>query len=119
MRNAVSLVTHLQELSRREGATFGLELVVRGVRERFAPIVATAVVTALALAPFAVAGDIAGNEITHSTAAVVLGGLVTSTLLILFVIPALYLHFGRSARETASVRAAMPAAAVPQVELNA
>ena len=119
VRNAVSLVTHLQELSRREGATFGLELVVRGVRERFAPIVATAVVTALALAPFAVTGDIAGNEITHSTAAVVLGGLVTSTLLILFVIPALYLHFGRSARETASVRAAMPAAAVPQVELNA
>jgi Cu/Ag efflux pump CusA len=118
VRNAVLLVTHLQELSRREGETFGLELVVRGVRERFAPIVTTAVVTALALAPFALAGDIAGNEITHSTAVVVLGGLVTVTVLSLFLVPALYLHFGHSAREPAELRAPTAPAPVPQVELN-
>jgi multidrug efflux pump subunit AcrB len=57
VRNAILLITHLQELSARKGETLGLELVVRGVRERFAPIVMTAVATALALAPFAIAGD--------------------------------------------------------------
>jgi Cu/Ag efflux pump CusA len=118
VRNAILLITHLQELSRREGETFGLDLVVRGVRERFAPIVTTAAVTAAALAPFAIAGDIAGNEITHSTAVVVLGGLVTVTVLSLFLFPALYLHFGHSAREPAPLRAPTPSAPVPQVELN-
>ena len=105
-------------LRSRDGETFGLDLVVRGVRDRFAPIATTAVATALALAPFALAGDIAGNEITRSTATVVLGGLVTSTLLNLFLIPALYLHFGHSAREPAPLGAPTPASPVPQVELH-
>ena len=118
VRNAVMLVSHLQELRSRDGETFGLDLVVRGVRDRFAPIATTAVATALALAPFALAGDIAGNEITRSTATVVLGGLVTSTLLNLFLIPALYLHFGHSAREPAPLGAPTPASPVPQVELH-
>ena len=56
--------------------------------------------------PFAVLGDIAGNEITHSTAAVVMGGLVTSTALTLFVLPALYLHLARGSLAARADRAA-------------
>ena len=57
----------------------------------------TALATAAVLLPFAVLGDIAGIEILHPMAVVVLGGLVTSTVLTLFVLPALYLPFGASA----------------------
>jgi hypothetical protein len=73
-------------------------LVLRGAKERLAPILMTASATGLALVPLAVAGSIAGNEIEHPMAIVMLGGLVTSTLLNLFVLPSLYLRFGRSDR---------------------
>jgi Cu/Ag efflux pump CusA len=73
-------------------------LVLRGAKERLAPILMTASATGLALVPLAVAGSIAGNEIEHPMAIVILGGLVTSTLLNLFVLPSLYLRFGRSDR---------------------
>jgi hypothetical protein len=73
-------------------------LVLRGAKERLAPILMTAGATGLALVPLAVAGSIAGNEIEHPMAIVILGGLVTSTLLNLFVLPSLYLRFGRSDR---------------------
>jgi Cu/Ag efflux pump CusA len=117
VRNAIALVTHLQELSERDGATVGRRLVTRGVRERFAPIATTAAALALALAPFAFAGDIAGNEITHAAAAVVLGGLVSTLVLNLLIVPSLYLHFGHAARQPAAERAtAPPTAPAPQVE---
>jgi Cu/Ag efflux pump CusA len=120
VRNAVVLVTRLQELRAAEPETPGLALVVHGMRERVTPIVMTTVLVALALAPFAIAGDIAGNEITHATAAVVLGGLVSALVLNLFLVPALYLHFGIA--EPARLRRRTPTAPappVPQVELNA
>jgi Cu/Ag efflux pump CusA len=118
VRNAVVLVGRMQRL-RHEGEPFGPGLVLRGVRERFAPTVMTAVALALAMAPFAIAGDIAGNEITHSTATVVLGGLVTSTLLALFVLPGLYLHFGAGALASVKLGARRSSAApAPQVDLN-
>ena len=79
-----------------EGETFGPELVIRGARERLAPILMTALATGLALVPLAIAGDLPGHEIEHPMAIVILGGLVTSTLLNLFVVPALYLRFGRT-----------------------
>ena len=66
-----------------------------GARERLAPILMTAFTTGLALIPLVIAGNIAGNEIEHPMAIVILGGLVTSTLLNLFLVPALYLRFGR------------------------
>ena len=95
-RNVVMMITHFQRLERYEGETFGPALVIRGARERLAPILITAATTAAALLPLVVAGDIAGLEIVRPMAVVILGGLVTSTLLNLFVVPALYLAFGSS-----------------------
>ncbi len=97
-RNGILLISHYQHLEQHEGETFGPELVLRGTRERAAPILMTATATALALVPLVVFGDIAGLEIAHPMAVVILGGLVTSTLLNLFVVPTLYLRFG-SVRE--------------------
>ena len=74
---------------------FGPELVLRGARERLAPILMTTLATGLALVPLVVLGEIPGHEIEHPMAVVILGGLVTSTLLNLFVVPSLYLRFGR------------------------
>ncbi|HLA80159.1 MAG TPA: efflux RND transporter permease subunit, partial [Thermoleophilia bacterium] len=81
-------------LERHEGETFGPGLVLRGTRERLAPIVMTAATTAAALLPFVLFGDIPGNEIVRPMAIVILGGLVTSTLVSLHVLPALYLRYG-------------------------
>ena len=94
-RNGILMISHFQHLEEREGEAFGPGLVLRGALERLAPILMTASATALALVPLAVAGSIPGHEIEHPMAIVILGGLVTSTLLNLFVLPSLYLRFGR------------------------
>ena len=75
---------------------FGRELVLRGAEERLAPILMTALVTALALLPVVMAGNTAGHEIEHPMAVVILGGLVTSTLLNLLLLPALYERYGEA-----------------------
>jgi len=93
-RNGILMINHFQHLEREEGEPFGVGLVLRGAHERLAPILMTATTTGLALVPLAVAGQIPGNEIEHPMALVILGGLVTSTLLNLLVIPSLYLRFG-------------------------
>ena len=90
------MISHIQHLEQHEGETFGAELVLRGARERLGPILMTALATGLALLPLVIAGPIAGTEIVHPMAVVILGGLVTSTLLTLFIVPALYLRFGTS-----------------------
>ncbi len=108
-RNCVSLISRYHYLERHEGETMGAGLVQRGTRERFAPIVMTAVTIALAFLPVVLFGSVAGLEIVQPMAVVILGGLVTSTIVSLFVVPALYLKFGSSpdpefedsARETA------------------
>jgi CzcA family heavy metal efflux pump len=92
-RTAVLLISHFQGLA-REGAGFGSKLVERGARERLAPIVTTAAATAAVMVPFVIAGTMPGLEVLHPMAIVVLGGLVSSTLLSLFVLPALFLRFG-------------------------
>ncbi len=97
-RNGILMIKHFQHLEQEEGEAFGLELVLRGARERLTPILMTAGATGLALVPLAVAGAIPGHEVEHPMAIVILGGLVTSTLLNLVLIPALYLRFGRSAQ---------------------
>jgi len=95
-RNGIMMINHFQHLERYEGETFGLALVKRGARERLAPILMTATTTGLALVPLVIAGNIPGQEIELPMAIVILGGLVTSTLLNLFVVPSLYLRFGAS-----------------------
>ena len=95
-RNGILLISHFQRLERDEGLPFGKDLVIRGAMERLAPILMTALATGLALVPLAVAGSIPGHEIEHPMAIVILGGLMTATLLNLFVLPALYLRFGRA-----------------------
>jgi hypothetical protein len=70
--------------------------VIRGSEERLAPILMTALATGLALVPLAWAGNKAGHEIEHPMALVILGGLVTSTVLNLGLMPALYLAFGKA-----------------------
>jgi Cu/Ag efflux pump CusA len=101
-RNGILMVSHFQHLERHEGEPFGPALVLRGAKERLAPILMTASATALALVPLAVAGSIPGHEIEHPMAIVILGGLATATLLNLFVLPSLYLRFGRSRRAAGS-----------------
>jgi len=96
-RNGIMLVSHYRHLEQAEGVPFGRELVFRGSEERLAPILMTALATGLALVPIVLGGSRAGYEIEHPLAVVILGGLVTSTLLNLFIVPALYLKYGRSA----------------------
>jgi CzcA family heavy metal efflux pump len=100
-RNGIMMVNHFQHLERFEGEEFGPALVVRGARERLSPILMTALATGLALVPLVVAGELPGAEIEHPMAIVILGGLVTSTLLNLFILPSLYLRFGKGAERVA------------------
>jgi Cu/Ag efflux pump CusA len=94
-RNGILMVNHFQHLQQHEGETFGRGLVLRGARERVSPILMTTLATGLAIVPLVARGSIPGHEIEHPLAVVILGGLVTSTLLNLFVVPSLYLRFGR------------------------
>ncbi|MDB4974449.1 MAG: heavy metal efflux pump [Myxococcaceae bacterium] len=96
-RNGIMLIAHLRHLEREEEVPFGLELVLRGAAERLVPIVMTALATALALLPLVLHGDAPGHEIEHPMAVVILGGVISSTLLNLVVLPVLYLRFGHSA----------------------
>ncbi len=97
-RNGILLIQHYRHLEQVEGEPFGLGLVLRGASERLSPILMTTLCTGLALLPLIVPGSIPGHEIEHPMAVVILGGLVTSTLLTLFVVPILYLRFGSSVK---------------------
>jgi Cu/Ag efflux pump CusA len=109
-RNGILMISHFQRLEREEGMVFGPELVRRGASERLAPILMTACATGLALVPLAWAGSIPGHEIEHPMAVVILGGLVTATLLNLFVLPSLYLRFAKpKAERVVAQPASMPA----------
>ncbi len=96
-RNAVMLVSHYDHLVRREGARWDFAAAVRGALERLGPILMTALVTALGLLPLALGAGDPGREIEGPMAIVILGGLLTSTVLSLFVLPTLALRFGRFA----------------------
>ena len=94
-RNGIMMISHYQHLEEHEGVPFGPALVIRGARERVAPIMMTMLATALALVPLVVAGNVAGQEIEYPMGAVILGGLVSSTVINLFVVPSLYLRFAK------------------------
>jgi Cu/Ag efflux pump CusA len=95
-RNGIMLVSHYRHLEQAEHELFGRDLVLRGSGERLAPILMTAACAALALLPLVIRGNVPGHEIEYPMAVVILGGLVTSTLLNLFLLPALYVRFGGS-----------------------
>ena len=107
-RNGIMLISHYQHLEAKEGVAFGPGLIIRGARERISPIMMTALTTALTLVPLLSAGSIPGNEIEHPMAIVILGGLVTSTLLNLFVMPSLYLRYGASGRRPSAAALEVP-----------
>ncbi len=95
LRNSIMLLAHLRHLVASEGVEFGRDAVVRAASERVVPIVMTALVTALGLLPIALGSGSAGKEIEGPMAVVILGGLATSTLLNLLLLPTLALRLGR------------------------
>jgi CzcA family heavy metal efflux pump len=107
-RNGIMLINHCQHLEHQEGQPFGEALVLRGARERLSPILMTASATGLALIPLVVSGSIPGHEIEYPMAVVILGGLTTSTLLNLFIVPSLYLRFAKGWRRRHPIRNADP-----------
>src|SRR5262249_9085500 len=99
-RNGIMLVSHIRHLQQNEGVTDLRDAVFRGALERLAPILMTALCAGLALIPLAFGGDKPGNEIQTPMAVVIVCGLLSSTLLNMVVLPALYLWFGRPASRT-------------------
>lgn len=96
-RNGIMLVSHYRHLEKYEGVPFGRDLIVRGAAERVGPILMTALAAGLGLLPLALSGTKPGYEVEYPMAVVILGGLFTSTLLNLFVLPVLYERFGQVA----------------------
>ena len=112
-RNGIMMICHFQHLELEEREPFGLSLVLRGARERLSPILMTAGAAGLAVLPLVVYGNLPGQEIEYPMAVVILGGLVTSTLLNLFIVPALYLRFGAGTLKSSERSAAPQAAMAP------
>ncbi|MDQ1507806.1 MAG: hypothetical protein QOD57_5533 [Actinomycetota bacterium] len=100
-RHKIMLIDHYRHLESHEGMAFGPELVLRGARERLAPILMTTLAAGLSLIPLILAGNRPGQEIEYPMAIVILGGLITSTLLNLFVVPSMYLKYGKAKGATA------------------
>jgi CzcA family heavy metal efflux pump len=98
VRNAMMMISHYEHLVNVEGMDWGLEAALRGASERLAPILMTALVTGLGLLPLALASGTAGREIEGPMAIVILGGLMTSTILNLLALPTLSLRYGRFGR---------------------
>jgi Cu/Ag efflux pump CusA len=98
-RNGIALIRHYQHLASEEGMELGPELVLRGTQERFGPIITSALVVALAVLPFVIIGNAPGHAVVFPMSAVMLGGLVSTTVISLFVIPALYLGLRVARRE--------------------
>ena len=95
-RNAILLINHYQHLERYEGGTFGPGLALRGAMERLSPVLMTALTTGLGIVPLVIAGNLPGHEIEHPMAVVILGGIVSSAFLNLFVLPTIYLWLAKS-----------------------
>jgi Cu/Ag efflux pump CusA len=101
-RNGIMLVSHIRHLQEHEGVTDFREAVSRGSMERLAPILMTAMATALALVPVAMGAGEPGSEIQAPMAVVILGGLVSATVLNMIVVPAAYWKFAGPAGAAAT-----------------
>ena len=93
-RNGIMLVSHIRHLIEAEGVADFRGAVTRGAEERLAPILMTATAAGLALIPLALRSGQSGSEIQTPMAIVILCGLMTSTLLNMVVVPAMYLRYG-------------------------
>lgn len=99
LRNSIMMISHYQHLVNEENCVWGLETAIRGASERLPSILMTALVTALGLLPLAVASGQPGREIEGPMATIIVGGLVTSTILNLLILPTIMLHFGKFEKE--------------------
>jgi len=108
-RNTIMMLSHYLHLMRHEGEGFTREMITRGTLERLVPVLMTALSAGIALIPLLLAAHEPGKEILHPVAVVIVGGLVSSTLLDFAVTPAVFWLFGRKAAERA-LRLDAPAA---------
>jgi CzcA family heavy metal efflux pump len=108
-RNGIMMISHYLHLMRHEGEAFGIALITRGTLERLVPVLMTALSAGIALIPLVLAPGQPGKEILHPVAVVIVGGLISSTLLDLMITPAVFYLFGRKAAQSA-VSAHTPAA---------
>ncbi len=95
IRNSIMLVSHYQYLVQEEGLPWNLEVAIQGAKERLPSILMTALVTSLAMLPIAINSDNPGREIMGPMAAIIIGGLASSTILNLLIMPAIMLKFGK------------------------
>lgn len=100
-RNGIMMLSHYLHLMKHEGEGFTKAMIIRGTKERMVPVLMTALAAGIGLIPLVLAGDEPGKEILHPVAVVIVGGLVTSTLLDFAVTPAVFWLFGRKAAKHA------------------